>query len=199
MRYSLVRTTPPAQLPVSMQELRDHLSLADDEQHYDQQIRRLAAAAVEAVEAETGRQLLTATWRLTLDVLPYGQRPIIVPRPPLQSVSSITIDGAAYTSHTVDTGFPGRILPPSTGWPNVDADYNGVVITFVCGETTTATVPEACKHAILLLVGNWFRNREAVLTGTIATELPLAVKYLLATASAGDEFVTIGGQAWYDR
>ncbi|MFP5432845.1 MAG: head-tail connector protein [Alphaproteobacteria bacterium] len=36
------------------------------------------------------------------------------------------------------------------------------------------------KAAILLLVGHWYANREAVVTGTIATQLPMAVDALLA-------------------
>ena len=35
------------------------------------------------------------------------------------------------------------------------------------------------EQAILLLVGHWYANREAVATGTIATAIPLAVERLL--------------------
>lgn len=35
------------------------------------------------------------------------------------------------------------------------------------------------EQAILLLVGHWYANREAVVTGTISTEVPLAVDRLL--------------------
>lgn len=35
------------------------------------------------------------------------------------------------------------------------------------------------EQAILLLVGHWYANREAVAVGTIATEMPLAVERLL--------------------
>lgn len=35
------------------------------------------------------------------------------------------------------------------------------------------------EQAILLLVGHWYANREAVAVGTIATAMPLAVESLL--------------------
>ena len=35
------------------------------------------------------------------------------------------------------------------------------------------------EQAILLVVGHWYANREAVVTGTIATLIPLAVERLL--------------------
>ncbi|MFQ6574136.1 head-tail connector protein [Pseudomonas sp. UM16] len=39
--------------------------------------------------------------------------------------------------------------------------------------------PASFKAALLLLIGHSYANREAIVTGTIATELPLAVDSLL--------------------
>lgn len=39
--------------------------------------------------------------------------------------------------------------------------------------------PASFKAALLLLIGHSYANREAIVTGTIATELPLAVESLL--------------------
>lgn len=42
-------------------------------------------------------------------------------------------------------------------------------------------VPPRMTQAVLMLVGHWFANREAVVTGTIAAQVPLAVEALLWT------------------
>ena len=41
------------------------------------------------------------------------------------------------------------------------------------------TLTPALKLAALLLIGHWYTNREAVVTGTIATTLPLAYESLI--------------------
>jgi hypothetical protein len=56
------------------------------------------------------------------------------------------------------------------------------------GQTVAATWPDVegsdakvMGMAVLLLVGSWYTNREAVVTsGATPSELPLAVEYLLA-------------------
>jgi uncharacterized phiE125 gp8 family phage protein len=40
-------------------------------------------------------------------------------------------------------------------------------------------LPESLKVAVLLMVGHWYANREAVVTGTIAAALPMTVDALL--------------------
>lgn len=39
-------------------------------------------------------------------------------------------------------------------------------------------ITKAVRQGALLLIGHWYANREAVATGTIATELPLATNAL---------------------
>jgi Phage gp6-like head-tail connector protein len=40
--------------------------------------------------------------------------------------------------------------------------------------------PASLDHAVLLLVGHWYANREAVITGTIASTVPMAFDALVA-------------------
>ncbi|KPW88773.1 MULTISPECIES: head-tail connector protein [Pseudomonas syringae group] len=41
------------------------------------------------------------------------------------------------------------------------------------------TLTKDIRQAVLLLVGHWYANREAVVIGTITSEVPLAVDRLL--------------------
>lgn len=46
-------------------------------------------------------------------------------------------------------------------------------------------VNDAIRAAILLTIGHLYANRESVVTGTIATELPMTTRYLLDPYRAG--------------
>ncbi len=58
-------------------------------------------------------------------------------------------------------------------------DYNAtpIVIACLCGSVPSASVEVATK----LLVTHWYENRRAVVTGTIATEMPMSVRSLLSS------------------
>jgi len=47
-------------------------------------------------------------------------------------------------------------------------------------DTFELPLPAAVTAAILLMAGHLYANREAVVTGTISTALPLSVQFLLA-------------------
>lgn len=49
----------------------------------------------------------------------------------------------------------------------------------VAGGEEGQALTSALKLAALLLIGHWYTNREAVVTGTIATTLPLAYESLI--------------------
>lgn len=185
---SLTIVTPPAEEPVTLTEAKNHLrvDLSDD----DSLISALIVAAREHAEAITRRAFITQTLKLSLDAFPANNGPIYVPMPPLQSVNSLKYfdtDGMEQTL-TEGTDFlvdnesePGRITPaPDTGWPATQNRPNAVSVEFVAGFGDASKVPQGIKQAILLMVGHWYENREAVtMQGNNAGELPMAVDSLL--------------------
>lgn len=54
--------TPPLTLPVTLDQIKTHLKIETDAD--DAYLLELAVAAVEFVQAETGRCLITQTWRI---------------------------------------------------------------------------------------------------------------------------------------
>jgi len=183
---ALVQVTAPTVEPVSLTEAKVHLrvDITDD----DSLIAALIVAARQYVEVLTRRQLITATWDLVLDTWPDGDT-ILVPLPPLQSVTSITYKDSADTVYTmpamdyiVDTAEePGRIvLAYGKTWPStILYPVGAITIRFTAGYGDALAVPQAIKQAILLLVGHWYENREATIGGTMQHELPFAVEALL--------------------
>ena len=80
-----------------------------------------------------------------------------------------------------DTYKPARIGIAVDGeLPNVADRINAVQVKYTVGYGTASTdVPEGIRTAIILTVGNWYENRQSVITGRTATELPLSSQYLL--------------------
>lgn len=184
----LTLVTAPASEPVSVAEARLHLRTEDDGE--DGLVAALISAARHHAEEFTGRALVTQTWDLTRDAFPCdGADYIRLGKGRVQSVASVTYLDEAGESQTwdssnyaVDTASePGRLaLAPDVFWPSTQSGrINAVTVRFVAGYGAAAAVPAAIKQAILLLVGHWYVNREAVVTGTIASDIPFAADMLL--------------------
>lgn len=115
----LTLTAGPAQLPVTLGQVKAHLRLEDDFTIDDAPVMTLARTATEACERFTGRALITQTWTQFRDAWPVGRssrtgsdwwdgvregaiseipparRVLELPKPPLQSVIHIkTYDDA---------------------------------------------------------------------------------------------------------
>lgn len=60
------------------------------------------------------------------------------------------------------------------------ASAKGAIERYIGGSMDTdPTAIDELHAAQKLMVGHWFENRESVVTGTIATELPMTVEWLL--------------------
>lgn len=182
--YGLVQTSAPAAEPVTLAEAKLHLRVDGGDE--DALIGSLVTAARQTCESASGRSFVTQTWKLTLDH--FRGWLIELPRPPLQSVTSIVYVDPAGVSQTlsaslyeVDVTSPtGTVAPIWSGyWPATQYKRQAVAITYVAGYGAASAVPEAIKAAIKLLVGHYYENREAVVTGMTASELPLGVGSLL--------------------
>lgn len=176
--------TAPATEPITLSEAKSHLRI--DTTTDDTLITTLITAAREYCEGFQNRAFVSQTYELWLDAWPEY---IQIPRPPLQSITSIKYYGTDNIEYTmasddyfVDTkSEPGRVvLAYSKSWPSTTLRLvNGIVVTFVAGYGTAGNVPLKIKQAILLLVAHWYESREAAITGAISREIEFAVHALL--------------------
>lgn len=163
---NIVLSSPPAQYPVSLAEIRAQLQI--DTSDYDARLQGLIAAATEMVENHTGRALITRSYTGYLNWFPSGPmghiRPYInLERPPLISVTDIiTYDDFdnptvfPATSYYVDAvKTPGRImLRRGQVWPIPLRLANGIQIDWTAGYgPNPANVPETIRLAIQIIVG----------------------------------------------
>ena len=193
---SIVLKTPPALEPITLAEAKAHLRVDVDFLDEDGYISGLIQAARATIEALEWRSHITQTWELRLDGFPGGNGSIYLPRPPLQLISSIQrldANGAAQTvapaDYQVDAqSEPGRVQPAyGKIWPASRAStVNAVIVTYIAGYGSQAgNVPARTKHAIKLLVGQWFENREWIVAGVTAARIPETIEALLLPVHSG--------------
>lgn len=185
--------TAPAVEPVSATEAKAHLRVDGSDE--DTLIASLITAARQEVEKYTGRALITQTWEVSGPAFPWGGAAIELPRPPLQTVSSVSyLDAAgdtqvwASSNYTVDAPAgdfapKGMIIPtPAAFYPATVAHPLAVTVRFVAGFGDAGSdVPEVYRRALLVLLAHLFENREAVVTGAIAVDIPQSFRTLLAS------------------
>lgn len=190
----LVAVTPPSILPVTTQEVADHLNA--DEPQLDE-LHLLLESAVSYLDGPDGilnRCLMSQTWDYKLDAFPSGtatagpwagiQLPISMD--PLQSVTHVKYldpDGVeqtwANTEYTVDRAR--RQVYPNYGvsYPTTRTGSVDVVTVRCVAGYTLPTVPAADKLLVLWLVAQWYEHREPVVVGQTAVMIPEGIDRLI--------------------
>lgn len=180
----LERTVLPS-TPLTLADAKTHLRVVHDAD--DAYIASLIDRAADYIEGYYGSSLAlgTQTYQLHLDGFPSV---ITVPIWPVQSISSITYRDAdgneqTLTDFDADTkGNPVTITPlPGAVFPQTDGTFNSVTVEFVAG---FQFMPRDLEQALLLLIGHWYENREAVNVGSSINEYPLAFDAILHKYSA---------------
>lgn len=182
-RVSVV--TKPAADIITVADLKARLRI--DGTAEDALLASLLAGAVARIDGPQGLgvAMMEQTWRLTLDCFPATIR---LPGAPIKSVSTITYmdtDGVEQTldaaDYRADFGRePVRVEPAyGSAWPATRDVVGAVKIDYLLGEANAAEVPQDLIDAACLLVGHRYAHREGVLVGDSASELPLAVEWIL--------------------
>jgi len=183
---ALTVDTEPAAEPILKAEAKTHLRV--DHTGDDTYITTLCTVARRWAERWTRRAMITQTLRLTLDALPGFDGIIELPRPPLQSITSIAYIDTAGASQTlaaskyrVETkSAPGRVEPAwGETWPSTRSIVGAVTIIYKAGYGTGgSSVPAEMIQAMLLLIGDLYSHREITVVG-ISTSTLETVKNLL--------------------
>lgn len=179
----------PIDLATAKQHLKIDLTVTDD----DAIIESYLMAAVAMIEDSTGRLL---TPRVVKYSGPgfcgssfdgrYRSRTLRLPRLPVQQIVSFGYDDTSGVD-TVFTGYRfgdmarGELLPTAgTSWPITGYSPAAVRISYLAGYNPE-DLPRPLIQAVLLTLGHFYANREAVTLGNhnLPTVLPLAVDRLI--------------------
>lgn len=168
--------TAPATEPVSLAEAKRYARLHTDLSDDDSLVGSLIKSARHLVETRTARCLVETELRETRTIPPDGRLRLL--RAPILEVLSVEIDGDPLDpplqitgEATLTVGNPGKVA----------------TIVYKAGYgDDAASVPEAAKIAILLLVSHWCDNRSPV-TDRSANSVPLTVDALCDSLRWGGE------------
>lgn len=191
-KRSITLITAPTTELVTTAEAKVFLKVTSSVE--DSLIDLLVSSARRSAEEYTRRAFITQSWKLTLDGFGYiedvprneyeayfGTRSNInLPRPPLQSVTSITTYDRenndtvfASSNYTVDTAGARIFLNSGAAWPINLRDNASMEILFVAGYGNAATdVPEPIKQAVLMHISRMYDHRGVC-------EMPKTTKQLL--------------------
>lgn len=185
----------PDDRPVSVAEAKEHLRVVDTTDD-DEYIGLLIDAATTWAEDYCDRTFADKQYTVAFDDF-FGTR-IELPRPPVRlnetgseatvSISYVDTGGTTQTLTWAESGtqdfrldrdhVPALVYPTYLDvWPSVRIDDKSVQITYLAGYGGAASVPKPAVHAIKMMVGHWYANREAV--GNVGQNVPLGVAALL--------------------
>lgn len=179
----------PAAEPISLEEAYQHLrvdAVGSDGRPDDTYIQALIAAARVYCENYTGLALAFKTYEVTLAEWPDDDV-ITLPHPPFVALVGVTISDDLSDNeldaenYTLDDSGRYATLTPVVSWP-VLATGTVARVRYQAGygdeSEASAQVPQPIRVAMMLLIGHWYANREAVAAGG-GSELPLGVKCCL--------------------
>ena len=169
MSYPLasVLISGPSSPVISLQRAKAHLRVDHDtdDELIDAQIYA-ATAYLDGCNGILGRALLTQSWRS--DFASFDE-PLRLPLAPVQSVavSYIDVNGASQTlassNYYLLADDLGPVIQARSGvtMPDVFDRPDAVSVTGVYGYASADAVPEPIKQALLLIIGDFYKSREA--------------------------------------
>ena len=177
----MIETITPATIPTGLKGcVHEHLRIDDPEEMNAMYfaLDTYIAAAVQRVEAMSGRLLFTQELRVTFRTF---SKALPLPVSPVQEIVGITYKDAGNATQTFDPGayvlkdrFEAPTIVPAyqTQFPDVALTWDAVTVTLTAGYgSDVSDVPGALIMAVLQTVTDWYRFAGNVATSDLA-QLP---------------------------
>jgi len=184
---SAILTIPPALEPLSLLEAKAHLkveTIIDDDL-----ITRLIITARQQVESWIDKVLISQSWKIYLDNWPADGE-IRLPVCPIMQVDDLrtysdediaaVVDPSHYYVDLAAT--PQRlILRGSRTWLKPGRPVNGIEIEVTAGYGLDGdSVPAPLREAMLLLIAQWYENRQLECANASSSPVPTTLQALFA-------------------
>ncbi len=154
----ILSVVTPASQVITTAEAKAHLHVTGSTE--DGYIDTLVGAATHAIETHIEGQIGAATWKLEMNSF----MDVNLPKHPVNTITSINYYDSNNATQTLATSFYNlykdvrkSVLEYGKNLPNVYDKTNAVEINFTTGY---ATIPDALKQSILIVLGSLYENRE---------------------------------------
>ncbi len=182
---SLTLINPPANEPISVSEIKDHLRILNDDNNDD--LSGLGVSARHALEARSGFAFLPQVWAYQTER--QGQTDIVLPITPVLEINALEIvhdDGsleAIDRDHfRVELGSVSRIRLNQYSLASQVVNFSPrdhIKITFTAGHRSIGDIPPELRHAIRILIAHFYENRESASQSRVYS-IPRSIDALLA-------------------
>jgi uncharacterized phiE125 gp8 family phage protein len=166
--HTLELLDAPATTPITLAEVKDQLRVEGSDD--DVILTRLidVAVAYTDVKGALGQAMITQKWGQWVHSTPPQTVSLILgPVTGVTAVKYYDTDGVLQTDtlsnyQVTGTEFATTIGPKSGfNWPVTQDRSDAIRIEYEIGYgTATTDVPQTIRHALMLLVGHWYDNRE---------------------------------------
>lgn len=172
---------------VSLSEAKAHLRIDSSFTADDTYITTLIKIAQDIVEKETSMLLTEIELKYIVD----GFLPVLDLGFSGNSVTHVKYYDTSNTLQTLATDqydvsnldFPNanvKIYPAEgVSWPDTYDRPDSVEVKFDAGPSEALQIPEGLIQAMLLIIGRYYEMRQDVVTGTIASAVPLGAQHLI--------------------
>lgn len=166
--HTLELLDAPATTPITLAEVKDQLRVEGSDD--DVILTRLidVAVAYTDVKGALGQAMITQKWGQWVNSTPPQTVSLILgPVTGVTAVKYYDTDGVLQTDTLSNYQVTGTefatIIGPKSGfnWPVTQDRSDAIRIEYEIGYgTATTDVPQTIRHALMLLVGHWYDNRE---------------------------------------
>lgn len=178
--WSIASVQAATDLPCSIEDMRMHLRVDDD----DATLEALIKVAADWIQRHTGFYLAQQTVREYLDDLTENSTFVLHAYPVISLTAGYyDTDNAAQTWSSDDYVERLALRPPQIypeTLPSIHTAPGSFWFEMVVGHADVSTIPETVIHALKLIAGHFYEHREATVGGTMLTDLPIGVHSCLA-------------------
>ena len=177
----LTQLSPPAAEPLTLADAKPHLRVDADITEDDGLIAALIVTARQQAEHRTGRALVTRNsggwgW-IGLRMIRWSFRCRSCSPCSRSRISMPMVFARRWPAWRIRRDHRRAGRPTAAGrfgktWPDCRIRPGSVQVSYTCGYGAASDVPQSIKAWMLLAIGAWYENREALTSGKPVAELP---------------------------